>query len=118
MPPPVVFTVTETGPAEPAGLVAVQLPVVQDVGVTPFEPKNTVSLAAVVSKFDPLIVTVVPPCVGPCVGLMLPTVGTEAAEERVAGRRTTMEARTSMTRNKKRISLRMVPLTPFSSPVF
>jgi hypothetical protein len=66
-------TVTVTAPALPAGVVAVidvLLTTTTLVAATP--PKVTV---APVAKFVPVIVTAVPPAVGPLFGLTLVTVG-------------------------------------------
>jgi hypothetical protein len=72
--PPTV-TVTSTVPV-PAGLVAVQF--VVEAQLTPvalFGPKRTVVAPAAGSKPVPVIVTTVPPAVGPLVGLIETTVG-------------------------------------------
>ena len=69
---PATFTVTSTAPT-PAGLTAVID--VAEVKVTPVEallPKSTVAPEA---KLVPVMVTDVPPAVGPPVGLMPVTVG-------------------------------------------
>jgi hypothetical protein len=74
--PPEVVTVMSTGPAEPAGAVAVMelaLLIVNDVAVA---APNLTAVAPV--KFVPVMVTLVPPAVGPAVGLTLVTVGTAA----------------------------------------
>jgi hypothetical protein len=66
-------TVTVTGPALPTGVVAV---IVVLFATTTFVadalPNVTVAPA---KKFVPVIVTAVPPAVGPLFGLTLPTVG-------------------------------------------
>ena len=72
--PPRLVTVTSIVPEVPAGEVAVIEPsslIVNDSAAA--EPKST-SVAPV--KPDPVIVTEVPPAIGPAVGLMLVTVGT------------------------------------------
>ena len=72
--PPGVVTVTSTVPAEPVGDVAVicelDLTVTAAAGFP--DPKSTRLFAV---KFEPLIVTDVPPATGPTVGLMLVSVG-------------------------------------------
>ena len=74
--PPGVVTVTSTVP-EPAGEVAVQEVVEeQDTPVAALEPKSTVVPAVAVRKLVPVIVTEVPPVVGPADGEMPVTVGT------------------------------------------
>lgn len=63
-------TVTSTGPAAPAGEVA--LHEVVNAQVTPVaaaSPKSTVVAPAVVENPDPVMVTGVPPAGGPLVGL-------------------------------------------------
>ena len=73
--PPTV-TLTSTVPAAWAGLVAVQLVVVeQDTAVAAPAPKATVVAPGVVLNPVPVIVTAVPPAVGPLVGAMLLTAG-------------------------------------------
>ena len=75
MAPPAV-TVTSTAPADPAGLVALQLVVELQVTAVPAAaPKSTV--VPVVEKPVPVIVTTVPPASGPAVGLILATAGPE-----------------------------------------
>jgi hypothetical protein len=71
--PPNVVTVTSTGPAEPAGLVAVTcvaLSTMKDVAAV--EPKST---ALAPAKLVPVMVTDVPPAVGPLAGETDVTVG-------------------------------------------
>ena len=68
-------TVTSTEPL-PVGLTAVQLVVLAQVTEVPLAAPNlTVVAPAVVLKFVPVIVTVVPPATGPLVGLRPVTVG-------------------------------------------
>jgi hypothetical protein len=70
--------VTSTAPAVPAGLVAVQLVTELQVTAVPaVVPKLTV--VPLVAKPVPVMVTTVPPARGPELGLMLVTVGAEAA---------------------------------------
>src|SRR5262249_11645685 len=78
--PPGFLTVTATGPAVPAGVVAViWVPLITVTFVAATLPNVTV---APVTKFIPTIVTAVPPVAGPLLGLTLLTVGTgpETAE--------------------------------------
>jgi hypothetical protein len=71
--PAVVTTVTSTVPAVSIGVLAVQdVDEEQDTLVPGVAPKLTVSPRA---KPEPVIVTVVPPAVGPAVGLIALTVG-------------------------------------------
>jgi hypothetical protein len=72
--PPAVVTVTSTVPAAPAGLVATICVPVSLVIVAVALPNFTVAVADV-PRFAPLIVTVVPPAVGPAVGLTPVKVG-------------------------------------------
>jgi hypothetical protein len=66
-------TVTVTAPAAPAGVVAViEVPLTTVTFVAAAEPNVTVAPEA---KFVPVIVTDVPPAVGPLLGLTLVTVG-------------------------------------------
>ena len=74
--PPAVVAFTVTMPAAWAGDVAVTRVVETKVTVwagTP-EPPN-VSVVAPVTKFEPVMVTLVPPLVGPTTGVTLVTVG-------------------------------------------
>jgi len=71
--PPEFVTVTVTAPALPAGVVAViVVPLTTTTFVAELFPNFTVAPAA---KFVPVIVTAVPPVVGPLFGLTLVTVG-------------------------------------------
>ena len=71
--PPGVVTVTSTVPV-PAGLVAtICVPESLRIVANPV-PKFTVAVLTV-PRFVPLIVTVIPPAVGPAVGLMVIPVG-------------------------------------------
>ena len=73
---PPTATVTSTVPAEPAGADTVSEVAVADVGVAAvFEPNFTVLFAGVVLNPVPVIVTEVPPEIGPLDGLMPVTVG-------------------------------------------
>jgi hypothetical protein len=66
-------TVTVTAPTLPAGVVAViDVLLTTTTLVAVVLPNVTV---APVAKFVPVIVTAVPPAVGPLLGLTLPTVG-------------------------------------------
>ena len=65
--PPVVVTVTSTVPAVPAGAVAVTDVAVFTVKVVALVAPNFTAVAP--AKFVPVIVTLVPPAVGPLVGL-------------------------------------------------
>jgi hypothetical protein len=66
-------TVTVSAPAAPAGVVAVIVVLFTTVTlVAAAEPNVTVAPEA---KFVPVIVTAVPPAVGPLLGLTLVTVG-------------------------------------------
>ncbi len=69
--PPTVVTVTSTVPV-PAGEVAVIEVAESAVMVAAFDPKST---ALAPSRLVPVMVTLVPPPVGPLVGLMLATDG-------------------------------------------
>jgi len=72
--PPAVVTVTFTGPAVPAGAVAViWVAEFTTTFVAAFAPKRT-DVAPV--RFVPVIVTTVPPATGPLAGLSAVTVGT------------------------------------------
>jgi hypothetical protein len=71
---PVFVTVTVTAPAVPAGVVAVMVVLATTTTlVAPAVPNVTV---APTTKFVPVMVTVVPPAVGPLFGETLVTVGT------------------------------------------
>jgi hypothetical protein len=71
---PFTVTVTVTAPALPAGVVAlIVVLLTTDTLVAAVLPNVTVAPAA---KFVPVIVTAVPPTVGPLLGLTLVTVGT------------------------------------------
>ena len=70
--PPAVVTVTSTVPVEPAGAVAVMLFAVLAVIVADVLPNLT---AVAPARLVPVIVTVVPPAVGPAVGVTCVTVG-------------------------------------------
>jgi hypothetical protein len=79
--PPGVVTVTSTVPADSVGLVAVT-----DVGlltVTPVAAVVPKSTAVAPVRFVPVMVTLVPPAVGPEVGLTPVTVGTVAGAANV-----------------------------------
>ena len=76
--PVVVCTVMSTTPAAAAGAVTVRLVAVAAVTVPATVPNFTLSLAIVVSKPVPVIVTAVPPMVGPVAGEMAVTVGATA----------------------------------------
>ena len=71
--PPVVVTVMSTVPAEPAGAVAVIEVALLTAKLVALVAPNLTALAPV--RFVPVIVTVVPPEVGPAVGLTPVTVG-------------------------------------------
>ena len=73
--PPDVETVISTGPAETTGEVTVKLVVEAAVTLALVVPNLTISFAAVASKLLPLMMTVVPPVVGPLVGEMEVTTG-------------------------------------------
>ena len=91
--PPGVVTVTSTVPAVPAGAVAVIWVALLTVTlVAAFEPKLT---EAPLTKFVPVIVTMVPPVVGPAVGLMLVTVGAGVVGVLVGGAGRARAARAS-----------------------
>lgn len=76
---PPVETVTSTLPASWAGETAEQLVAdAHDTPVAETPPKLTVVAPAVVEKLVPVMVTVVPPFVGPPVGVMDETVGAAA----------------------------------------
>ena len=71
--PPAVVTVMSTVPALPAGAVAViWVPLLTVKAVAAVAP-NLTALAP--ARFVPVIVTLVPPAVGPAAGLMLVIVG-------------------------------------------
>jgi hypothetical protein len=70
--PPAETTVTSTGPTEPEGEVAVIDADESAVIVPAAEPKSTAEAAP---KLDPVIVTDVPPVVGPAAGVTLVTTG-------------------------------------------
>jgi hypothetical protein len=71
-------TVTVTAPALPAGVVAeICVPLTTTTLVAALPPNVTVAPAA---KFVPMIVTGVPPAVGPVLGDTLVTVGTGTCE--------------------------------------
>jgi hypothetical protein len=73
---PLTVTVTVTAPALPAGVVAViWVALTTTTLVAAVAPNVTV---APVAKFVPVIVTAVPPAVGPLFGAMLLTVGITA----------------------------------------
>ena len=73
--PPGVVTVTSTGPAEePPGLVAVICVAELTVNEAAFVLPNFTAVAPV--NPDPVIVTMVPPSIGPFFGEMSVTVGT------------------------------------------
>ena len=78
--PPGVATVTSTGPAVPAGAVAVIEVAESAVTVPGFAPKST---AVAEPRLVPVTTTDVPPAVGPLDGAMLATVGTAVATVRV-----------------------------------
>jgi hypothetical protein len=70
---PFTVTVTVTAPALPAGVVAVIcVPLATTTFVAAVAPNSTV---APLAKFAPVIVTAVPPAVGPLFGATLLTVG-------------------------------------------
>ena len=71
--PPVVVTVTSTVPAVPAGAVAVMLVALLTVNAVAAVPPKLTALAPV--RLVPVIVTMVPPAVGPEDGLIVVTVG-------------------------------------------
>ena len=70
--PPVVATVTSTVPV-PAGAVAVICEALLTVKPVAAVAPNVTAVALL--KFEPVMVTLVPPAVGPAVGEMLVTVG-------------------------------------------
>src|SRR5712692_1250792 len=72
--PPAVVTVTSTGPAAPAGLVAAIDVAELTVKLVAVVLPNLTTVAPV--KLVPVIVTLVPPAAGPLVGLRLVTAGT------------------------------------------
>ena len=72
VPPKVVVTETDTAPAEPAGVFTVSLVALLDVMVAAFVPKVT---DVTVVKLVPVMVTDVPPAVGPWAGVTLVRVG-------------------------------------------
>jgi hypothetical protein len=75
--PPGVVTVTSTGPAaEPAGLVTVIWVALLTVNVPAAVAPNLTEVAPV--KFVPVIVTIVPPAIGPRFGVTSVTVGIPA----------------------------------------
>ena len=79
---PGLVTVTVTAPAVPAGVVAVMVVLLTTTTfVAAALPKVTV---APVAKFVPVIVTAVPPVVGPLFGLTLVTVGVPTKENPLA----------------------------------
>ena len=71
--PPGVVTVMSTVPAEPAGAVAVIEVALLTVKPVALVAPNLTAVAPV--RLVPVIVTLVPPAVGPAVGLTLLTVG-------------------------------------------
>ena len=71
--PPSVVTATSLAPALPAGVVAVM--VVEFTIVTPVAEAPPIVIAVAPVKLVPVIVTLVPPAVGPLLGLMPVTVG-------------------------------------------
>ena len=71
--PPGVVTVTSTVPALPAGAVAVMLVALLIVKLVAAVEPNLTAVAPV--RLVPVIVTDVPPPVGPAVGLICVTVG-------------------------------------------
>jgi hypothetical protein len=75
---PLTDTVTSTVPAVPAGLVALQVVVVQVTDVPATEPNSTV--VPVAAKPVPIMLTTVPPARGPESGLILVTVGAVTAD--------------------------------------
>ena len=72
--PPAVVTLTSAVPL-PAGLVAVHCVVEEQVALVPAIAPNLM-VAAPTTKFEPVIVTTVPPAVGPVDGLIEETTGT------------------------------------------
>ena len=74
--PPTVVTLTSTVPALPTGVVAVIW--VAELTVNPLAAVAPKVTAVAPVKFVPVIVTVVPPAVGPAVAVMLVTVGSAA----------------------------------------
>ena len=74
--PPGVVTVTSTVPTDSAGEVAVQEIVDEQDTVAAVAPKWTIVSPEVVEKPVPLMVTLVPPAVGPADGLIKATDGT------------------------------------------
>ena len=70
--PPSATTVTSTAPAEPGGAVALIDVADSTVNVADAAPKRT---SVTLVKPVPVIVTLVPPVSGPCVGLMADTIG-------------------------------------------
>jgi hypothetical protein len=70
--PPAVVTVTSTAPALPAGAVAV-MEVAESAVIVPVEAPKLTAVAAV--KWVPVMVTDVPPLLGPVVGLIPVTEG-------------------------------------------
>src|SRR5271169_6479792 len=80
--PPGVVTVTSTAPAAPAGDVTVIWVLLATLRLVPrLEPKCT---AVAPVKFVPVTVTLVPPAIGPPVGLIPVTVGPTLAVIRAA----------------------------------
>ena len=73
--PPAVMATTSLAPAVPAGVV--QLRLVAEVTVVEVQAAPPMVTVAPVTKLVPVMVTLVPPAVGPEVGLMAVTVGTE-----------------------------------------
>ncbi len=71
--PPAVVTVTSTVPAVPAGAVAVRLVALLTITPAALVVPNLTAVALV--KLVPVIVTLVPPAVGPAPGLTPVTVG-------------------------------------------
>jgi len=70
---PAIVTVTAAAPAVPAGVMAViEVLLAAETFVAAIPPKVTVAPA---EKFDPVIVTAVPPASGPVFGDMLLTMG-------------------------------------------
>ena len=80
-----VCTVMSTTPAAAAGAVTVRLVAVAAVTVPATVPNFTLSLAIVVSNPVPVIVTAVPPMVGPAVGEMESMAGAGAAASATTG---------------------------------
>jgi len=113
-----VVTATVTAPALFAGVFAVIEVALTTVTFVAFVPPKVTAVALV--RFVPVIVTLVPPAVGPELGLTLVTVG--VAARTIIAEFASSETRTRSSTNQpaphsvRRVSYRMLPCRSFGHP--